>query len=126
MHKTNWKNILKMPVPLNTEQTRDTDYTQAITEYEEKVIEPQITAQLQEQRAGQNSEFTITGGDSKEDFMMNRSLGYAIGYDMLKELGSNLNFILKVIADIYKNEGWEISWPDGMNGKRIVMSQNAE
>ena len=38
--KMTWKKILKMPVPLDTDTNRDTDYTAAITQYEKDIIEP--------------------------------------------------------------------------------------
>jgi len=120
----NWKKIIKMPVPIDTEQRRDKDYTQAITEYEKTVIEPQITTLLQQQMAGGTHDFTIQRNDEEmEDSITHVPFGYAIGWKKKQELGNNLNFIIKVISEIYKNEGWEVDWPNGMNGDKIVMSQ---
>jgi len=80
-----WKKILKMPVPLGTEQTRDRDYTQAITEYEKTVIEPQVTKLLQQRMAGEDS--TIVIGGAVNDWVSKNPPGYLIGLDKQKELG---------------------------------------
>ena len=92
----NWKNILKMPVPIDTEETRDKDHTQAITEYEKTVIEPALKALMQGQQAGQYNTIIIDETDAREDksFPVSGGIGYFIGFDSVASLGKNISFII--------------------------------
>jgi hypothetical protein len=107
----NWKDILKMPMPLGTRAARDEDHKQAITEYEKSVIEPKLVTLVQSQPALEGKETYIGFRNEPSDktgLSNNNSPFYLIGTDGRDKLGQNISYILQIISDIYRAEGWTI------------------
>jgi hypothetical protein len=103
-----WKNIIKAPVPFDTTSNRDENFRQKIIEYEEKVITPSLTALIQGLAAGQrHPEMTIGFARGSEDKPAQFNIPkFEIGESNLMKLGNNKNFILRVIEEEYKKEGY--------------------
>tara|TARA_R110000737_G_scaffold256364_1_gene265213 strand:- start:105 stop:488 length:384 start_codon:yes stop_codon:yes gene_type:complete len=104
--KMNWKAILKMPVPLDTDTNRDTDYTAAITQYEKDIIEPVLTQYVNSQPAEAPVQFYINYSVDIKDRMHNNI--YVMGTEGVEKMGGNIEFIVNVIADIYRKEGYTV------------------
>jgi len=112
----NWKNTLrKMPMPLDTRGTRDEEYKQAIIQYEKTVIEPKLVEFVRSKPATEGKEITI-GFHSKSDDTIgvddtgqtNDGLYYGIGGNALIKLGKNRKYILQIIGDLYRAEGYVV------------------
>jgi len=110
-----WENILKMPVSFDAEQQRDADYKQKIIDYEKQKIEPAFNKYIQSRTA--NSRFKELGimlvdkpidYDSGDVSQAATQFAYYIGNNSVDELGGNREFILNTLAEIYKQEGWDV------------------
>ena len=104
-----WKAILKMPVPLDTDTNRDTDYTAAITQYEKDIIEPVLTQYVNSQPAGVSPNITIKY-DKTRPTDVHRDGIYVIGSEGIAKMGDNLNFMLDRLATIYEQEGYTVNY----------------
>ena len=107
-----WKDTLrKMPMPLDTRSTRDEEYKQAITEYEKSVIEPKLVEFVRSKPAVEGKTITISFHGKGADEVgptKNGGLYYAIGSPAYVKLGKNMKYILKIIGDLYRAEGYNV------------------
>ena len=102
-----WKNIIKAPVPFDTASNRDENFRQKIIQYEEKVITPSLTDVIQGLAAEQKPEMKIGFIRGTEDRPAEyNDPKFRIGEQNLMKLGNNKNFILRVIEEEYKKEGY--------------------
>ena len=102
-----WKNIIKAPVPFDTASNRDENFRQKIIEYEEKVITPSLTDLIQGLAVGLKPNMTIGFARGSEDKPAQFNVPkFEIGESNLMKLGNNKNFILRVIEEEYKKEGY--------------------
>ena len=124
-----WKDILKsrlekMPMPLDTRVNRDEEYKQAIIEYEKSVIEPKLTAHIRSRPATEGrSIFIGFNQNNVDDVGTNRNNYnyYTIGTDAIEKLGNNRQYILKVIGDLYKAEGYTVDNTYTFNNMVAIM-----
>ena len=132
MHKTNWKNILKMPVPIDSRSNRDEDYKQAIIQYEQSVIEPKLTSEIQRKSSEENLRLIISqtergeGADKISSANGPGGIVYLIGYEARAKLGSNQEYINRIIGEVYTAEGWTVEVSTFNGHPSIVMSQELE
>ena len=106
-----WKKILKMPVPIGTRENRDEAHKQAIIEFEKTVIEPELTKKIQSMPSEENRTMLIGFNkdiDDKSGFSDRGNVYYAIGSNERKRLGDNMDYIIKVIGEIYQSEGYSV------------------
>ena len=101
-----WKNILKMPVPIDVAENRDKGYKEQIIEFEKTVIEPALTKYIQGLRAGVGAKFVINLTDLNGNNTVNNNGYFQMSQTTVKELGGNREFIAELLADIYTAEGW--------------------
>ena len=102
-----WKNIIKAPVPFDTASNRDENFRQKIIQYEEKVITPSLTDLIQGLAVGLKPKMTIGFARGSEDKPAQFNVpSFEIGESNLMKLGNNKNFILRVIEEEYKKEGY--------------------
>ena len=116
----NWKDILKMPMPLDTRATRDEEHKQAITEYEKSVIEPKLVEHVRSQPSTEEKSITMSFHNKSTDEIGRTNKGgiyYVIGADAVEKLGKNKNYILKVIGDLYQAEGYDIDRNSRFDGE---------
>jgi len=120
----NWENILKRPMPLDTDTQRDTDYRQEIVSFEKTHIEPKAEAYVRGLPAGTpvsifisvdpNAESSRGTSYDKKPMQTKKnkdglSFGYFnIGAEGVKRLGQDRDFIKNTIADIYRQEGFKV------------------
>lgn len=110
-----WKDILKMPVSFDAEQQRDVNWKQKIIDYEKKEIEPVFNEFIQSQGPEHRFKELGIGFNNKPEDTENmpKAAGvtqqdYRIGNNTVNELGGNRKFILNTLAEIYKQEGWDV------------------
>ena len=110
----NWKEVLKMPMPMNVGQQRDERFKQRIVDYEEDIIEPKLTEHFEKQKAGTKQRFAIKAVEADDinrtdRFFPNEAQPmYVIGSDAVKMMGSNTEYIVKVIGELYDKEGYQV------------------
>lgn len=123
----NWKNILKMPMPINTRGDRDEQYRQKIIDYEKNTIEPALTEYYSQNTAAENKPFNIYFNLNSRDLPFNPNspdgLEYGIGQRNASILGGNRLFILGVIKDLYEKEGYKVSLDETGSNEKITITQ---
>jgi len=108
-----WENILKRPMPIDTASNRDEQYRQKIIQFEKDEIEPTLTQHLSSLPASSKPELTIMAGGYIDGMSSLYTNVYTISDDTIKNtLGGNPNFILDVIEELYKNEGYTTGRPN--------------
>ena len=119
-----WKNTLrKMPMPLNTRATRDEEYKQAIIQYEKSVIEPKLVEFVRSKPATEGKQMTITFTGQPNDEMGETNMDgwyYAIGMDAYEKLGKKQDYILQIIGDLYRAEGYDVKKGRRFNGNQAI------
>ena len=107
-----WKEVLKMPMPMNVGQQRDERDRQSIIDYEKNTIEPTLTQHFKKQPSGTELKFTIrvydTNAYTSDKFVAGRIPIYNVGLATTRKLGGNAEFVLKVIAELYEKEGYQV------------------
>jgi len=112
-----------MPMPLDTRAKRDEEYKQAIIQYEKSVIEPKLVETVRSEKATEGKRITISFGSDQTDKVgvtKKGGLFYAIGYEALKKLGNNREYILKIIGDLYRGEGYDVSSGGKFDGYEAI------
>tara|TARA_R100000231_G_scaffold37181_6_gene32655 strand:+ start:13120 stop:13503 length:384 start_codon:yes stop_codon:yes gene_type:complete len=108
----NWKDVLKAPLPTNVGQQRDKRHRQSIVDYEKDIIEPKLTNYFDKQPSGTELRFNIKVHDTNvypnDRFVTTNPPTYNVGLSTVLKLGDNAEFILKVIAEIYEKEGYQV------------------
>ena len=112
-----WENILKRPMGINVRSDRDNQFRQAIIRYDKEVITPAIEQVIQRQSAGENAELQIYFRQYSADSA--NSSGFGIGTNAVGKLGGNEQFILTVLDELYKGEGYNTQ----IKGDRLTFSQ---
>ena len=109
----NWKEILKMAMPIKTREDRNIQFKQKIIDYEKTVIEPALIKYYSSNRALENKPFRIgINFDGESRFEESSTLGgvagpaFIINKETLVMLGDNFEFILATIGDTYEAEGY--------------------
>lgn len=107
-----WKDVLKMPMPMNVGQQRDERDRQSIVDYEKNTIEPKLTEHFNKQPSGTELNFNIqvynTNVYPNDKFVATKPPTYVVGLATVRKLGGNAEFVLKVIAELYEKEGYEV------------------
>ena len=107
-----WKDVLKMPMPMNVGQQRDERDRQSIVDYEKNTIEPELTEHFDKQPSGTELKFKIKVYDTNvypnDRFIPTNPPTYNVGLATVRRLGGNAEFVLKVIAKLYEEEGYQV------------------
>lgn len=106
-----WKTILKAPMPLNSRETRDENYKQAIIAYEKDTIEPKLTEFIRSRPALEKEEIIIAFLDDSSFHesvveLTSGSIRFAIHLPSVPELGKNMYYIVDTIGKLYADEGY--------------------
>ncbi len=116
-------------MPLDTRVNRDEEYKQAIIEYEKSVIEPKLTAHIRSRPATERRSIFIGFNDDGGDKVGRNKNGYnyyTIGTDVIEKLGNNRQYILKVIGDLYKAEGYTVDDTYTFNKHSAILLKQPE
>ena len=107
-------------MPLNTRANRDEEFKQAIIQYEKTVIEPKLVEFVRSKPAAEGKTITIGFHAEPNDGVGGSTTGglyYAMGTSALDKLGRNRNYILKIIGDLYRAEGYDVREGGRFGGK---------
>ena len=114
----NWKDILKMPMPVGTRQQRDENFKQQIIDYEKRIIEPALTEFFSSNEATNFDKFSIVAASGSKDsgksgLKMNHGYNaakpaFVIGEEDVERLGNNHKFIIDTISNLYSQEGYNV------------------
>jgi len=109
-----WKDILKMPMPQSVATDRDAEFKQKIIQFEKENIEPAFTQYVQSLGAGQNVEMRVLIDTSNygKSGLPQGSQTFSISRPDFEKLGDNSKLIIETIAELYKNEGYEVKVGD--------------
>ena len=121
-----WKDILKAPMPIDTRGNRDEQYRQKVVEYEKSRIEPALKEYYSNNKASENSPFSIfigSQGVSESGFHIFDTVGpaYRISRNDLDSMGGNKQFVIGVIKDLYEKEGYQVDMKP--NNEGIIITQ---
>ena len=114
-----WKDILKMPAPIDTDTNRDTEFIAAITQYEKDNIEPLFTELINSQPAGTPVKYEI--GTSNSESSRGGRDSYFIGTEDIEKLGNSMKFIMNTIKGIYVKEGYQVKDSESNNERQIMI-----
>ena len=114
-----WENILKRPMNPNLRSERDNQYKEAIIAYDRDVITPSFEEAMRKQPALENEKLGIffLRDDTKDKPVVTKY--YGIGKTAVRNLGGNKQFILKVLSELYKNAGYNVT----ISGEELTFSQ---
>ena len=118
-------------MPLDTRANRDEEHKQAIIQYEKSVIEPKLVETVRSEKATEGKKITISFTSDQTDKVGVTNKGglyYAIGMEaLIDDLGRNMTYILKIIGDLYKGEGYDVSFGGKLDGyEAIEISQPSQ
>lgn len=100
-----WRNIIKAPMPLNVRDDRDAEHKKRIIQFEKDKIEPFFTNYAMNSKSAENERLYVSFNSGQQ----RHPSTFVITNEQKKMLGGNEEFILKVIGEIYKNEGYSVS-----------------